>query len=279
MHNTFIYRLTIAAIALSASLVQGGTETTDYKSEPAPVAAEPTPSPWEVRVGIPGWLPSVSGDFTVRNVTSNVDVNTKNNLSQIDGIFVLSLDIRYQRWEFFGNGFYLKTSDSVTLPGLLFSQADITLETAFVDAFMGYRVVDTERGYLTLYAGARYNYMSGDLHIFDNGDPRFPAFRDRLGIPTSLRFSGSKSWVDPVVGLKGKVHIWKPISVWADSNVAGFGVGSGASFAIQGGLEFQITHWLWTQAGWGYLKNDYSDGGFQNKTELSGPFLQVGVNF
>jgi hypothetical protein len=29
----------------------------------------------------------------------------------------------------------------------------------------------------------------------------------------------------------------------------------------------------------GYLKNDYSSGGFSNKTELSGSLMQFGVNF
>ena len=279
LNQSLVCRLTIAAIVFSTTILQAGTETTDSKSPPAPEVAAPTPSPWEVRIGIPGWIPSISGDFGVRNVTSNLDINPLDHLSQLDGIFVLSLDVRYKRWEIFGDGFYLKVGDSATLPGLLFSQADITLETAFVTAFLGYRVIDCERGYLTLYAGARYNYMSGDLHVFDNGDPRFPGLRDRLGIPTSLRFSGSTSWVDPVVGLKGKVHIWKPISLWAGGDVAGFGAASGASYAIHGGVEFQITHWLWSQVGWAYQKNDYNVDGFTNKTELSGPFVQFGVNF
>ena len=48
---------------------------------------------------------------------------------------------------------------------------------------------------------------------------------------------------------------------------------------MQGGLEFQVTRWLWTQLGWRYLKHDYVSGGFTNKTDLNGPFIQGGVNF
>ena len=46
-----------------------------------------------------------------------------------------------------------------------------------------------------------------------------------------------------------------------------------------GGLEFEISRWFWLQVGWGYLKYDYNQGGFTNKTALNGPVIQDGVNF
>jgi hypothetical protein len=46
-----------------------------------------------------------------------------------------------------------------------------------------------------------------------------------------------------------------------------------------GGLEFQISRWFWLQVGWRYLKYDYNQGGFTNKTALNAPFIHVGVNF
>jgi hypothetical protein len=51
------------------------------------------------------------------------------------------------------------------------------------------------------------------------------------------------------------------------------------SYQVQGGLEFQISRWFWAQAGWRYLKYDYKQEGFTNKTALNGPFIQGGVNF
>ena len=46
------------------------------------------------------------------------------------------------------------------------------------------------------------------------------------------------------------------------------------SYQTQGGLEFQVTRWLWTQLGWRYLKYDYVSAGFTNKTDMNGPFVQ-----
>jgi len=268
--------LILGSVFLSASLAQSGTE---YHAPTAPTIQPSGESPWEVRIGIPGWVPTISGDFGLRGVTSSVDINVLDDLSEIDGLFVLSAYIRYQRWEIFGDGFYVNVSDSVTVPDLLSTTADLSLKSGFAQGFLGYRVIDCPKGNLSIFAGARYNYMGGDLHVFDNGDPRFPVLRLALGIPDNLKVSASRSWVDPVVGVKGKVHLWKPISLFAKADVGGFGLNSGTAYAINGGLEFQITRYIWLQTGWSYLKNDYSSDGFTNNTDLSGPLVQFGLNF
>src|SRR4029077_21006866 len=144
-------------------------------------------------------------------------------------------------------------------------------------------------------AGARYSYMEGDLRIFDNGDARLVRLRELLGISKRLDFSGSTGWVDPLIGARRKVKIWKATSLYAEGDVGGFDANSGSAFEIpregrtinresvdssdwsyqvQGGLECQISRWFWTQLGWRYLKYDYNQGGFTNKTALNGPQVQ-----
>ena len=53
---------------------------------------------------------------------------------------------------------------------------------------------------LSLFAGAHYSYLGGDLSIFDNGDARLVRLRELLGIRKRLDFSDSTGWVDPVIG-------------------------------------------------------------------------------
>ena len=57
------------------------------------------------------------------------------------------------------------------------------------------------------------------------------------------------------------------------------GSGDDWSYQVQGGLEFQVTRWLWSDVGWRYHKYDYTSGGFTNKTELNGPYMETGINF
>ena len=79
-------------------------------------------------------------------------------LDRLDGIAVLSLYARHDRWEVFGDGEYLAVSDSVKLPGLLFTDANLKLKTGFWQTFLGYRLINCEQGSLTIFAGARYTY-------------------------------------------------------------------------------------------------------------------------
>jgi opacity protein-like surface antigen len=161
-------------------------------------------------------------------------------------------------------------------------------------------LINCDKAALSLFAGARYSYMEGDLSIFDNGDARLAILRRLLGIAKKLDFSGSTGWVDPVIGARGKVKIWKAISLYAEGDAGGFDANSGSAFEthrqgrtlvktpisssdwsyqVQGGIEVQLTRSIWSQLGWRYLKYDYVSGGFTNKTALNGPFVQAGINF
>jgi opacity protein-like surface antigen len=161
-------------------------------------------------------------------------------------------------------------------------------------------VINCEKAALSLFAGARYTYQGIDLSIFDNGDARLPILRQLLGLDKKLDAEGSIDWVDPVIGARGKVKVWKAISLYAEGDIGGFDANSGSAFEVhrqgrtlvktpvsssdwsyqvQGGIEIQVTHWMWSQIGWRYLKYDFVHGGFTNKTELNGPFIQGGVNF
>jgi len=40
-----------------------------------------------------------------------------------------------------------------------------------------------------------------------------------------------------------------------------------------------MTRFIYTDIGWRYMKYDYTSGGFSNKTELSGPYIETGIRF
>jgi hypothetical protein len=301
--NRLVNQFLIATIFLSAPILLAGPGPYDTSKEapPPPISWCETPAPLEIRIGIPGWLSKLEGDFGVKGVVTPLDIGFDTLLKHMDAIpVVLSGYVRYNRWEFFGDGEYIQLHDSVTLPGLLFTNANLDIKYGFFEGFVGYRLINCEKASLSLYGGIRYNYYSGDFQIANNRDPRFPILRRLLGIPNSRQVSGSADWVDPVVGLGGRVRIWKPISFWANGDVGGFDAnsdsafevrrqgrtfvkttvsGSDWSYQIQGGIEIQLTRWMWSQIGWRYLKYDYQIGGFTNKTALNGPFIQTGINF
>ena len=293
----------LATIILSPPVLFAGSEYDISKEAPSP-----PPQPWcetpptlEIRVGVPGWMAGVSGNSGVKGVVTSPDVSFDQILTHLTHIpLTLSVDVRYQRWEFFGDGLYMEVGASAGLPGLLFTNANIHLKTGLAEGFVGYRVINCDKAALSFFAGARYSYQGGDLSIFDNGDARLVILRRLLGIRNKLDFSDSTGWVDPVIGARGKVKIWRATSLYAEGDVGGFDANSGSayeihrerrtivresvdssdwSYQVQGGLEFQLSRWFSTQVGWRYLKYDYVIGGFTNKAELNEPYLETGVNF
>ena len=298
-----VARAVFATIILSTPVLFAGSEY-DISKETPPPPPQPwceTPQTLEIRIGVPGWMAGVSGNSGVKGVVTSPDVSFDQILTHLTHVpLSLSVDVRYQRWEFFGDGLYMEVGASATLPGLLFTNANIHLQTGFAEGFVGYRVINCDKASLSLFAGARYSYQGGDLSIFNNGDARLVRLRQLLGIRNKLAFSDSTDWVDPVIGARGKVKIWRATSLYAEADVGGFDANSGSAFEIQregrtiaresvdssdwsyqvqGGLEFQISRWFWLQVGWRYLKYDYKQEGFTNKTALNGPQLQGGINF
>lgn len=307
MRDDFLYfALAIAFLSVAGSLWAGSEPDNDGKdySKEVPVVEKSwceTPPLWELRIGAPAWLASVSGESGVKGVVSSSDVRFDEILRHLTHFpIALSIDARYQRWEFYADGQYIALGTSATLPGLLFTNADVHLKYAFAEGFVGYRLINCDNASLSLFTGARWTYYQGDLSIFDNGDARLVRLRELLGIRKRLDFSDSTGWVDPVIGMRGKVKIWKATSLYAETDVGGYDANADSAFQLhrqgrtierrsvdsfdwsyqaQGGLEFQLTRSIWTQVGWRYLKYDYRKKGFTNQSELNGPFLQTGLNF
>jgi hypothetical protein len=306
--NRFICMLACAILFSSSSVLFAGPELSSGDGKESSKEIVPLekswcqpPSLWEVRIGVPGWLSGISGDAGVRGLVSSEDVTFSQLLRHLTHVpIVLSAELRYQRWELFGDGQYMEVGDSATLPGLLFTNANVHLKDGLAEGFLGYRLINCDKAYLSLFAGARYNYEGINLSIFDNGDARLPILRQLLGLPKKLDAEGSIDWVDPVIGTRGKVRIWKAISLYAEGDVGGFDANSDSayeihrsgrtlvktprssedwSYQLQGGLECQVSRWCWAQIGWRWLRTDFVSEGFTNKTDLNGPFVQAGVNF
>jgi opacity protein-like surface antigen len=279
------------------------TDEKDYSKEVVPLEKSwcETPSLWEVRVGLPGWLAGLSGESGVKGVVDRVDVDFNSLLKHLTHVpIALSINARYRRWEFWVDGQYIEVGTSATLPGLLFTDANVHIKNALAEGFIGYRLINCDNAHLTLFAGGRWTYLQGDLSIVNNGDARLVRLREFLGIRNRLDFSDSIDWVDPVIGIRGRLKVWKTTKLFAEGDVGGFNANADTAYELQrqgrtvvrksvdstdwsyqtaGGLEFQLTRNLWAQVGWRYMKYDYRKNGFTDKNALNGPFLQIGVNF
>jgi opacity protein-like surface antigen len=305
-HRSLQLLLATASIRLAGSLWAGTEQYSDgkdYSKESPPLEKSwcETPPLWEVRIGAPAWLAGISGDSGVKGLEASSDVKFEQLLKHLTHFPVaLSINARFRRWEFWVDGQYIEVGTSATLPGLLFTDANVHIKSALAEGFVGYRLINCDNANLSLFAGARWTYLQGDLSIFDNGDARLTRLRELLGIQKRLDFSDSIDWIDPVIGIRGRVKIWRATKLFAEGDVGGFNANADTAFELHrqgrtivresvdstdwsyqvaGGLEFQLTRQIWTQVGWRYMKYDYRKNGFTDQNELNGPFLQTGMNF
>jgi opacity protein-like surface antigen len=298
-----LYLPLVGALFFLPSPAFAGAEEYDASKETVPIEkswCETTP-PFELRIGLPAWLAGLSGDTGVKGLEASSDVSFDQLINHLTHFPVaLSINARYRRWEFWVDGQYIEVGTSATLPGLLFTDANVHIKNALAEGFVGYRLINCDNANLSLFAGARWTYLQGDLSIFDNGDARLVRLRELLGIRKRLDFSDSMDWFDPVIGIRGRVKIWKATKLFAEGDVGGFNANADTAFELRrrgntivrqsvdstdwsyqvaGGLEFQLTRQIWTQVGWRYMKYDFKKNGFTDGNALNGPFLQTGINF
>src|SRR5215831_21347324 len=117
----------------------------DYSKEVPPLEKSwcETPPLWEVRIGAPGWLAGLSGESGVKGVVDRVDVRFDSLLNHLTHFPVaLSINARYRCWELYVDGQYIEVGTSATLPGLLFTDANVHIKSAFAEGAIGYRLIN-----------------------------------------------------------------------------------------------------------------------------------------
>ena len=381
---------------------------------PTMAAAIQSESDWNFYVTLPVWAAGMSGDVGVGGFAPvAVDMPFKEIAENLDMTAALTLEARHRRWGLILDGMYLKMSDSGETPGRLLTSVDVQVEQVLAEVALAYRLLEGDRGYLDILAGARYMYLNTELsfHLDPAGvrsisqdlsnaavDRAVDAIRGKLSqaaakakvqlgskahllqsefnsrvdavrqqlkeqaiqkileenllidIIRALRnltpaeredirqriqssqeiiaankelaaalaqervaaavsalrnevqrraqkavarakkqlaaaiesaihkivpdhVSGSKSWVDPFIGFRGRLHLTDKLYLAARGDIGGFGVASDLTWNAFAAFGYQWTRSFSTELGYRHLAIDYSDGGFIYDAEMSGIYL------
>jgi hypothetical protein len=74
--------------------------------------------------------------------------------------------------------------------------------------------------------------------------------------------SGNETWVDPIIGLSGRVELGNRFALQAEGDVGGFGLVSDIDWQVLGTLQYEVADSITLDAGYRYLAVDYKNGGF-----------------
>ena len=259
-----------AVFVTAASIFAQSNETTppsgkDFKSILIVPAKET--KPWSINFAPYGWVTAVDGKITLRGITSHVHESAIDTLKSLQGAFMAVAEIRYKRWGVLGDFIYAKTSsDSSTPRGVLFSSTTADLEE-FIGTFaLEYRPLEAKWGFMDVLAGARVYAFTTSLHLQGHLLP-------------DLNITRHVSWVDPIIGMKGRISFshWFFINAYGD--VGGFDAGSEFTWQALLGSGFQVSRWCALIAGYRALGYNF----WQNDTNLNlishGPYAGIEITF
>ncbi len=106
------------------------------------------------------WVMGLSGNLGIKGLPpASMSFNSRTVLQSLDwGIFARG-EVRKGRWGLLADGYYAALSNTLDFQNKLYDSADIAVQQSIVSLALAYRIVDDSRGYLDIYAGARYNYL------------------------------------------------------------------------------------------------------------------------
>jgi hypothetical protein len=220
---------------------------------------------WKYAVDVYLWGASVGGESASGG---DIDIKFEDLVENMDLGVMTNLAARKSRWLFEVDAIYLDIEDKGDFEvDPILETDDIELTGWIVTPFVGYNVLEGDKGYLALLAGARYLYLDLDLEL---------ATRAPLP-PAKKTFSESGDFWDGVVGAIGRITL---SDRWALPYYFDIGTGdTDMTWQAYGGVAYAFESFE-LMVGYRYLEWDFKDDNKAfNDLNLGGPMLGARFRF
>lgn len=214
------------------------------------------------------WFASLSGDVGVGGLPpADIDVDFDEIFKKLDWFpppIMLAGEVRHERIAFLADFIYLGMEGDGASPGPLPLTAEADLKTMILTFAGSYRVIQSETVDVDVLAGARVWMLDTTLTL--------------TGLTVRQR-GGSEAWIDPLIGMSGRIKLGNGFALRAEGDVGGFGVGADLDWQLLGTLQYQVDESITLQAGYRYLDVDYDNGGFLFDAAMHGPIIGGSIHF
>jgi hypothetical protein len=233
----------------------------------APVAAQaPAADKWNVTVAPYFMGAAMNGTTAVAGQEATIDMSASDIFSNLQFGAMGLVVARKGNWGVGGDAIWMALGANGTASGPVGATASVDVsQGAF--AFYGLRRLAP---YADLYFGGRVNYLSNNL---------------RLNTPLAVRsIDGSKTWVDPIVGLQLRTPAsGKRWHAQVYTEIGGFGAGSTFTWQVFPTVGVDLAKWASLEAGYRWLDIDYSTGAdatlFKYDVLTQGPVMGFAFRF
>lgn len=210
---------------------------------------------WQFRLSPYIWFAGLRGDVaTLPGLPSvPVDISASDALKDTEASLMVILDARKGRHGVFADLLYsdVRSDEELVPPPVDLRLRSKTETTLFTLAYQ-YELYDRDQALVDLLAGARYWAVDSELR-----------FGGGLGALAGKKVSNDESWVDPVLGLKGRVPLGNSrFYLGGGAAIGGFGVGSDLFYDVSANVGYQWNNAIGTAIGYRLFDVDYESGGF-----------------
>ena len=238
--------------------------TTTTSSE-TPVPQTVDADKWQFQFSPYFWLAGLHGVGGVGNRTTRVDESFSDVFDALNFAFMGTFEARKGKFISLTDLEYVSVSDDKATPGPLFSSVDAGFKTFIFDQEVGYRVLDNSEGAtLDVLGGARVWRVKTD-------------FEFGAGILPATRIEASRSWVDAVGGLRGKMALSEKLFLTGKFDLGGGG--SQFTWQVFAGGGYNINPKIALIFGYRVLDVDYDKNNFVYDMNQRGPIVGLGFRF
>ena len=226
---------------------------------------------WHFKLTPYAWLAGVEGDVSTvpGSPVVPIKVTASDALNDAEATFMMAFEARKQRHGWLFDILYTDIQSDFALVEAVNLNMQSTSRNKVYSAAYSYETYNEDHSRVDFFAGLRYWNVDTILK-----------FSGGLGILGGQRVSNEESWVDPLVGVKGRTQLGDSDFYAAGWLAAGgLGIGSDSFYDISANLGYQWNESIGTTLGYRYFSVDYEDGSFVYDVAQQGLVLGLTWSF
>lgn len=152
--------------------------------------------------------------------------------------------------------------------------ADVGFSIMMTTLAGNYRFYETADSYVDVIGGIRITDVDVDLTLNLNINPG-----PGPGLNIHRKASDGDTWVDPVIGVKGRHNLNENWYLMGSAIYGGFGVSSHHLYDVSGFVGYEWNNGIELYGGWRIAETNYDNGSFEWDMTMSGPMLGLTFKF
>ena len=223
---------------------------------------------WSFTIAPYLWGAGISGDVASFGLpTVDIDASFSDIFDNLDFGAMFVSELRYGRFGIVTDLVYVKLSLEEDTPlGISANSVTLDAETLAFTLAGEYRVLEAPAGSLDILAGARVWHVDTDLSF-------------RGGLLNGIGDNDGDTWVDPLVGAKGRFNVTPRIYLTGWAMAGGFGASSDFMWDLLGGAGYQFNRNISAVLGYRGMGVDYENDGFVFDVIEHGPVIGAVFRF